>query len=222
MKINCEEDESGAAKWWRSVESEHLSKNNEEEKNGPDVIWELKSVFMRIAGSEWSRTYWSLRPNVLLHLAFSSRKSLSNWPEWQQGFMSSWSKSTEVGSSSGGSDALAQRFLKASRFLPSVCSAFFCGSFSFILRLASLLESELFSCFFLKPHCSGKVRGMVWGSSARRSWPLFLKKKILTKSFMTHWPSFNHTSMPKSVPSALAWNASVIQTSHCRNEVALP
>lgn len=38
MKINCEEDESGAAKWWRSVESEHLSKNNEEEKNGPDVI----------------------------------------------------------------------------------------------------------------------------------------------------------------------------------------
>lgn len=174
MKINWE-DESSAAKWWRSVGSEHLSKNNEEEKNGPDVIWERKSVFMQIAGSEWSRTYWSPRLNMLLHLAFSNGKFLSNWPKWQQGFMSSWSKNTEVGSSSGGSDALAQRFLKASRFIPSVCSAFFCGSFSFILRLASLLKSELFSCFFLMLHCSRKVRGMVWGSSARRQGTCFLK-----------------------------------------------
>lgn len=46
MKINCEEDESSAARWQRSVGTEHLSKNNEEEKNGPDVIWELESVFV--------------------------------------------------------------------------------------------------------------------------------------------------------------------------------
>lgn len=37
MKISCEEGESGAARWWSSEGSGHLSKNNEE-KNGPDVI----------------------------------------------------------------------------------------------------------------------------------------------------------------------------------------
>lgn len=38
MKINCEEDKSSAGRWWRSVGSEHSSKNNEEGKNGPDEI----------------------------------------------------------------------------------------------------------------------------------------------------------------------------------------
>lgn len=146
MKINCEEDESGAARWQRSVGSDHLSKNNEEEKKW---AWcDLRAgVSLCGAGGEWSRASWSRRLDVLLNRAFSNRHFLSQWPKWLKGnseFIKWKSRSRKL----FGWVWCSGTEISKSKKVPSICLlCLFCGGFSFIVRLPSLLESKWISCF---------------------------------------------------------------------------
>lgn len=136
------------------------------------MIWELESVFLWRAGSEWSGTtevwVWMCYCVWLLVTENSSQIDPNDEGDlWAHKVKIQKWEAIQV------FDAVAQRFLKTSRFLPSVCSAFFCGSFSFSLWLASLLESRISKLLRL-PHCPGKLEGWFWvalpGAQGTISW----------------------------------------------------